>query len=108
MTGAVLAEYLRRGGEAGTLGWPVGNAKHSTGTEGGDVQEFQSGGIYSSASGAYAVRLDLRAAYLAQGAQTGRLGWPTGSAKSAGTGVSAQTFQHGTIRWSAKSGAVVQ
>lgn len=50
--GALRAEYLRRGGEAGALGWPLGN---ETAGEGRWEQRFQGGALVLLANGTYLV-----------------------------------------------------
>ncbi len=77
ITGALLNEYNRRGGVGGSLQWPVADAARVTANGGGTMQRFGSGELYSSPAGTYAVRGDLRTAYLAQGGVTGALGFPT-------------------------------
>jgi len=51
--GAVGAEYLRRGGETGSLGWPMGN---ETSGPGFWQQRFQNGTLVLRADGTYEVR----------------------------------------------------
>jgi uncharacterized protein with LGFP repeats len=105
--GKVLATYLRRGGAGGTLGWPAAEGRRTATKYGtGTVQPFQSGSIYSSAKGAFAVRMAILTAYLSKGGPSSRLGWPTSEAHAA-SGVTTQTFQHGRITWTATGGAVV-
>ncbi|KAA9130141.1 LGFP repeat-containing protein [Microbacterium caowuchunii] len=51
--GALGAEYLRRGGESGALGWPLGN---ETSGDGMWQQRFQNGTLVLYANGTYTVR----------------------------------------------------
>ncbi len=51
--GAIQAEYLRRGGPTGSLGWPVGREVTGTGQW---SQKFQNGTLVLSANGTYSVR----------------------------------------------------
>lgn len=50
--GALGAEYMRRGGETGTLGWPIGDETSSTGRW---QQRFQNGTLVLFANGTYTV-----------------------------------------------------
>ena len=70
------------------------------------IQGFQSGSIFSSRSGAYAVRGAILQAYVAKNGPSSRLGWPTSEAHTR-SGVTTQTFQHGRITWTSAGGAVV-
>jgi uncharacterized protein with LGFP repeats len=108
VNGAILREYLRRGGVGGSLAWPAADAKRTTTKSNGAgyLQTFQSGSIYSSGRGAFAVRGSILKAYLAKGGPSSRLGWPTSSAHAV-SGVTTQTFQHGRITWTPAGGAVV-
>lgn len=103
VSGAVLTEYLRRGGPAGSLGWPTARGVHIAG-HGGSAQAFRSGQIFKSRHGTVTVRGTVLTAYLAAGGPAGRLGWPTGSAHVV-KGVTVQVFQHGSIRWTTARGA---
>ncbi|HEY8317299.1 MAG TPA: hypothetical protein VIG76_00555 [Amnibacterium sp.] len=103
ITGAMLTEYNRRGGVRGSLQWPVADATTVTANGGGTMQRFGSGELYSSAAGTYAVREDLRAAYLAQGGVTGTLGFPTDNAATLGTGW-VQHFTTGTTYFNKATG----
>ena len=101
--GQILDLYDQRGGPDGTLGWFVSDKRDKAGI-GGSVGQFTSGRVYSSKVGTVAVRGDILAKYLDKGGPGGTLGWPTSNAKSV-KGVTVQTFQHGTISWTAAQGA---
>ncbi len=105
VSGAVLTEYLRRGGPAGPLSWPTARGVHIAG-HGGSAQTFRSGQIFKSSHGTFAVRGAILTAFLAAGGPAGRLGWPTGSAHVV-KGVTVQVFSHGSIRWTAAHGATL-
>jgi uncharacterized protein with LGFP repeats len=99
LQGAILSEYNRRGGARGTLAWPSAAQRSISANGGGASQAFTGGDVYASSRGAYAVRLDIRAAYAKLGGVTGSLGFPraTASGLSGGT---VQRFAGGSIYFS--------
>ena len=50
-SGAIRSEYVRRGWQAGPLGWPVAEAEALPG--GGSQQRFQNGTIVTSSKGTF-------------------------------------------------------
>ncbi|WP_375389469.1 LGFP repeat-containing protein [uncultured Amnibacterium sp.] len=101
--GKALTLYNQRGGTTGSLGWLIlsANDKHGIG---GNSAVFQGGRIYSSKVGTVAVLGAILEKYLAKDGTGGTLGWPTSNAKNV-KGVTVQTFQHGSISWTAEGGA---
>ena len=53
LSGPIRSEYVRRGFQAGQLGWPIGDAEELSG--GGSLQRFQNGIIRVSSSGVVSV-----------------------------------------------------
>lgn len=53
LSGPIRSEYVRRGFQAGQLGWPIGDAEELSG--GGSLQRFQNGNIRVSSSGVVSV-----------------------------------------------------
>lgn len=96
VSGAVRGQYLSSGAEKGALGYP--KAAEIRGLKNAGVkQEFTGGFIYwSSASGAWVSKGQIRAAWLAKGAETGTLGYPVGNEYNVTGGV-AQKFEGGVI-----------
>jgi uncharacterized protein with LGFP repeats len=101
--GALLTEYNRRGGVGGSLQWPIADQTTVTANGGGTMQRFGSGELYSSAAGTYAVRGDLRTAYLALGGANGSMGFPKDTAVTLGTGW-VQHFTKGTTYFNSSTG----
>ena len=76
--GAIRDLWVAQNYEHGPLGYPTGNAVALQ--DGGQSQTFEGGIVYATAAGAYAVTDPaIRAAYAANGSETGDLGYPTGS-----------------------------
>lgn len=104
VTGAIDARY-RTAGVAANLGLPRQGVL-STASSGGAGQLFEKGAIYSSgATGTYEVYGGIFLKYVSLGADSSPLGLPT-SVEKAGPvpGSRMQTFQGGTIFWSAAYG----
>ncbi|WP_374939131.1 LGFP repeat-containing protein [Microbacterium sp. AK009] len=104
--GEILAEYQRLGGPAGKLGYPV--QEQGCGLQGdGCYQDFQGGKIHwSAATGAHATWGGIQQAWAASGWERGPLGYPTGpeACGLAQQGCS-QTYEKGTVYWTALTGA---
>ncbi len=100
LTAAAFAEFVNAGGVE-SLGWPLGSDSPLTlnGTA-GFGQGFQSGSIYESASGAFAVVGAVRNEYWASIGAGKPIGWPTSGVVPVVLGTmagSGQAFQGGSI-----------
>jgi uncharacterized protein with LGFP repeats len=105
LRGAILDRYLAHGG-AQVLGFPT--TDDVAAANGGAKAELQGGVIYwSSATGAHVVRGDILAKWRQWGAESGRLGYPTGDDAAAPGGGYLTTFRGGTVWWSRTTGAKV-
>jgi len=98
VTGDIATAWQAAGGEGGTLGYPttglICGLKNS-----GCGQVFQGGTIYRTATtGTHAVSGSIQSAWVAQGWETGPLGYPTGDQTCGlpGGGCS-QQFQGGSL-----------
>ncbi|PKQ14395.1 MAG: hypothetical protein CVT68_12095, partial [Actinobacteria bacterium HGW-Actinobacteria-8] len=93
--------YRSVGGQSGAMGSPMGNVVTVTESPNGPGhgQQFESGTIYSSADGAFAVAEPIRSAYWQDGSVQGRYGWPTSAQFCSGTSC-AQEFLGGVIAYS--------
>jgi len=101
--GLILARYLALGGPAGFLRLPTSD---ETAVAGGRSNTFTGARVYwSGASGAHEVHGLILSSWLAQGAVTGRLGFPT-SDEYAVTGGRRSDFQHGSVTWTPAKGIV--
>jgi uncharacterized protein with LGFP repeats len=103
VNGPVLTLYNQRGGTTGSLGWLVVSAHDRAGI-GGSYAQFQNGRIYTSKKGTYAVLGAILEKWLAKKGTKGVLGWPTSNAHTV-KGATVQTFEHGSISWTAGGGA---
>ena len=94
--------------ETGGPGYPTGDAV-CTLPAGGCRQQFQSGSMYwSRTTAAFEVNGPVLARYLALGGPSGQLGYPVAGSPCGLAGVGCmQDFQHGSIYWSATTGAQV-
>jgi uncharacterized protein with LGFP repeats len=107
--GAVRSAWLASGGTTGPLGYPT-RTETDTANRSGRVQQFEGGAVYwSAATGARIVRGDIATVYEAAGGVTGALGLPTSDATATGAGGTGrvQTFQGGSVYWTATDGAHV-
>ena len=93
--GATRDTYWAYGGATGPLGWPTAETSTSTVKGGGSGQGFQSGAIYSSKAGTFAV-LGFERYYASRGNASGALGWPS-SNPIAMTGGTGQAFTEGSV-----------
>ncbi|MBT1003452.1 hypothetical protein KIH31_12650 [Paenarthrobacter sp. DKR-5] len=103
--GAIRSAWAAQDYERGSLGYPT--TDEMPGPSSGVRQNYQGGAIlWSPLTGAYAVRGGIGGAYLAAGAQSSNLGYPTGNefCGLAGSGCR-QNFQGGAILWSSTTGA---
>ena len=105
MSGPIRTEYVRRGYQAGPLGWPVAEAESLPG--GGSRQRFQNGSIVSSPKGTFEMDGEIEALWLKKGGASGALGYPVTNAlhfSQNGSGY-AQDFEGGSIHWHWSSSA---
>ena len=104
-SGAVRAKWGTLGFEAGRLGYPVTDLLSYP--NGGFAQAFQNGSIYWTAgTGAHSTSGAIRTAWGLLGYERGRLGYPISDELSGyPNGGFAQAFQHGSIYWTAGTGA---
>jgi uncharacterized protein with LGFP repeats len=102
--GAVRAAWGALGAETGLLGYPI-SAELPTADRAGVVQNFQRGAIvFTPSTGAQPVWGAIRAAWDRAGAS--QLGYPTAAEGPGPGGVGAiQTFQRGTVWFTAQTGA---
>ncbi|MFC7573753.1 reprolysin-like metallopeptidase [Klenkia terrae] len=79
--GAILAAWTATGGHTGSFGFPTSGLVCGL-RNGGCGQVFQGGRIYTTAAtGTHAVSGRIQDAWIAQGWETGPLGYPTGDAR---------------------------
>lgn len=98
VAGAVGGKYSSAGAEKGYLGYPK-SAEIRGLKNGGVKQEFTGGFIYwSSTSGAWVVKGQIRIAWTGKGAENSALGYPVGD-EYAVTGGIAQKFQGGVLTY---------
>jgi hypothetical protein len=104
VNGPILTSYVAGGAAAGPLGYPVAGAP--CGLPGvGCMQDFQHGSIYwSPTTGAQVLTGAVRSRYLAVGAQSSTLGYPTIATTCVASGCG-QHFQGGSIYASPSTGA---
>jgi len=106
VSGDVRARWAALGWEAGPLGYPTVDPVQLPG--GGTLVQFASGRIYSDdATGAHEIYGAILASYLAGGGHTSSLGMPT-SGEYAVAGGRRTDFEHGSLVFSAVSGAVAR
>ncbi|WP_433562999.1 LGFP repeat-containing protein [Nocardia sp. CA-151230] len=97
IAGGILEKYNQMGGATGTLGVPTGPATDAP--DGGMVQEFGGGAIYSSPThGTHVVWGEIRKAWDDQGGASGELGYPTSDEYDI-TGGKQSDFSGGSITW---------
>ena len=106
--GAIVDDYLALGGPSGLVGTPVtdelatpdgaGRFNHFTGSGGASI-------YWTPTSGAHQVQGLIRRRWAALGWERGRLGYPTRSEYQV-PGGRRSTFQHGSISWTAATGAL--
>ncbi|WP_405485682.1 LGFP repeat-containing protein [Nocardia sp. NBC_00511] len=97
VAGGILDKYTQMGGATGTLGLPTGPATEAP--DGGSVQEFDGGAIYSSSThGTHVVWGEIRKAWDTDGGATGKLGYPTSDEYDIAGGKQSD-FSGGSITW---------
>jgi uncharacterized protein with LGFP repeats len=107
VTGPIWTYWTSRGWERGSLGYATAAMVCGSGTT-GCRQDFQTETVtWNAAAGAQTTSGAIRALWLRQGAQSGPLGQPTAPMRCGLTANGcSQTFQGGTVTWSAATGAV--
>ncbi|SFC53397.1 N-acetylmuramoyl-L-alanine amidase [Klenkia taihuensis] len=96
--GDLLAAYVRQGGPAGALGFPVSDPQARSG---GLLSTFQRGSIaWSPRTGARVLDETFSAAYDARGGVTGPLGFPTTDVFTAGGAGRGLHTEGGNLYWS--------
>ena len=104
-SGAIRSEYVRRGWQAGPLGWPVAEAEALPG--GGSQQRFQNGTIVTSSKGTFEMDGEMLDLWTSLGGVDG-LGYPLSNAAwfpQNGGGYSTD-FERGSIAWTSSHHAV--
>jgi uncharacterized protein with LGFP repeats len=97
--------WMLLGAENGSMGYPVSD-EYCGLRENGCFQLFENGSVYyAPATGAYAVDGPIRDAWLAQGAENGWWGYPTGKPQRVAAAVT-QRFERGTATWDTTAGTV--
>ena len=101
---ALLRPWGVYGGLAGFLGYPM---RRHTVVDGGDIQAFQGGILYRQrgSAEAYPVRGVIGRRWIAEGYETGPLGWPISDEYPVDEVGRRQDFEHGRLEWH-PSGAV--
>ncbi len=101
---AILRSWLIYGGVDGSLGYPT---RRHTVVDGGDIQAFQGGILYRQrgSAEAYPVRGVIGQRWIAEGYETGPLGWPISDEYPVDEVGRRQDFEHGRLEWH-PSGAV--
>ncbi len=103
--GPIADAWAAQGSENGPLGYPIG-AQHCGLVDGGCLQGFQGGTVYSTtATGAHAVSGPIAGYWAGQRWEAGPLGYPTSDAHPV-TGGTAQHFQGGVLTYDTVSGRV--
>ncbi len=101
--GAIAEKYRQLGGEKGFLGRPLTSEK-TTPDRVGRFNHFEGGSIYwTSETGAHEVHGVIRDAWAETGWERGRLGYPV-SDEYGVPGGRRSDFEHGSLRWDAKTG----
>ncbi len=93
--GSFWKKFLEVGGPGGILGYPTSDRYA---TNGGFRQDFQGGSIFQSAKGVFPVFGGVGYQYFHyEGAQQGRLGFPTSGEIGVGNGAIVQNFENGYV-----------
>jgi uncharacterized protein with LGFP repeats len=103
---AIDSEFTRTGSETGLLG--SARAPHQPTADGrASVRVYNNGSIYwTPAAGAHAIAGPIFQAWLAQGGERSRLGYPINDEKVSDAGATRQQdFENGRILWSDRDGA---
>jgi uncharacterized protein with LGFP repeats len=99
--GGIGQTWDKAGGPNSGLGYPT--TDEIGGLIGGGAKQYYQGGevVWSPAAGAYIITGGIRSAWVGQGSEGGRLGYPTTNEYAAGDGAFAQNYQSGRITWRA-------
>lgn len=104
VSGRMFTTYATLRYERGAFGYPTSDETGSV--NGGTYQMFQNGTMYVARTGpAYMVGGAIFSRYGALGYERGVLGYPTSAEYAVSSGVS-QNFEHGTITWNSRTGAL--
>ncbi|WP_426938592.1 GH25 family lysozyme [Pseudarthrobacter sp. S3] len=102
--GVIRDAWAAQGWESGPLGYPTTDVR--TAPNGAKSQGYENGAIYWTATtGAHISAGVIRDAWAAQGWESGPLGYPTTDIKAGPKAGLSQTFQNGSIYWTATTGA---
>jgi len=104
-TGSILQVWGASGWENGKLGYPTSNESGGL-REGGSQQAFQTGVIVKSSLGTFISNGAIRNVWIGNGAQDGRLGYPT-SDEYVVDGMTTQDYEGGRITWTSARGTQV-
>jgi uncharacterized protein with LGFP repeats len=108
LTGGIADKYFSIGGYNSALGLPADVTEKTGLVRGGVSQSFENGAIvWSPNNGAHVSKGAIRAAWLKNGAQDGKLGYPITDEITSAGGAVRQYFEKGFIVWTATGGAVV-
>lgn len=105
--GEIRNAYARQGYQGGKLGYPTSNEYSAAGAS---IQDFQGGRLLwnPKTKAVYTLAGSIGYMYTSVGGATGSLGLPTSQEKALPTGSgSVQTFDKGSIYWTAATGARV-
>ncbi len=104
--GAIRRQWKALGAEWSSFGYPTTD-EVATGGRPGAVNLFEGGSIYwSAATGAHDVWGPILQAWIGQGYEGGRLGFPSGQTFVYNNGLK-QEFEGGNIVWTQDGGAVI-
>ena len=92
----IREHYWALAGAAGRLGWPMTNPLAIAAAQPGEGQVFETGSIYRSANGVFAVEGGIRQRYWALAGPESALGWPIADRTVIAPGF-VQQFQGGRI-----------
>ncbi|MFB8386182.1 hypothetical protein ACFC3F_03470 [Microbacterium sp. NPDC055910] len=104
----IEAVHTSLGGDTGALGKRTSVLIRIPQNGGGYGQTYETGSVYSSAAGAFAVVGGIRATYFTVDGSAGLLGWPTSAQSCDANGACSQSFQGGTIDWSSATGGRIR
>jgi uncharacterized protein with LGFP repeats len=105
LLGPIETLWRGTGAETGLLGYPTQSVS-TTPDRKGQYAKFEHGSIYwTPTTGARAMLGAVETRWLADGAQAGKMGYPTQSVSNLPGGGQYARFQGGSIYWSAATGA---